>query len=415
VRASHQADGCRILQVKVLIAHNRYRSEFPSGEDRVVDTEAAALRGAGHTVTHFERRSDDIANWPRLRRAALPLSVIWSRSARQELQAAIRRDRPDVIHVHNTFPLLTASVLAAGTEARVPIVVTIHNYKLSCASGDFFRAGTVCHDCAGRLGLPGIVHGCYRGSRLTTAPVVAGTVLNRQSWRTRPSAYIFISESQRRAMESMNLPLSRSFVKWNLVPRTPAGATHDEGRVSYLGRLDQAKGLSVLMDGWDCYLGRSGDANLRLSIAGNGPLMPVIREWAGGRESVDLLGVLDRDGCRDLIARSRAVVVPSAWEETFGLVVVEAMAGGVPVIAARHGSLPELVSDGLNGALFGPGDPGDLSSVLEGVAADPDRWRQLGAAARRTYEAQWDPEANLAQLIDIYRFAIENPVWLDRS
>jgi glycosyltransferase involved in cell wall biosynthesis len=402
--------------VRILIAHNRYRSEFPSGEDRVVDTEAAALRTAGHIVNHFERRSDDIANWPRLRQAALPLSVMWSRSARQELREAIRQDRPDVIHVHNTFPLLTASILAAGAEAGVPIVVTIHNYKLSCASGDFFRTGTVCHDCAGRLGLPAIVHGCYRGSRLMTVPVVAGTALNRKSWRTRPSAYIFISESQRRAMEGIDIPLNRTFVKWNLVPRTPTGATHDdEGRVSYLGRLDQAKGLSVLMDGWDGYLARDADTSLRLSIAGNGPLMPVIQEWARRRPSVDLLGVLDRDGCRDLIARSRAVIVPSAWEETFGLVVVEAMAGGVPVIAARHGSLPELVGDGDNGILFRPGDAGDLSSVLEGVAADPERWRRLGAEARRTYEAKWDPDASLAQLIDIYRFAIENPVWSDRN
>jgi glycosyltransferase involved in cell wall biosynthesis len=399
--------------VKILLAHNRYRSEFPSGEDRVVDTEAAALRSAGHTVTHFERRSDDITNWPPLRRAALPVSVVWSRTAREELRASIRRDRPDVIHIHNTFPLLTASILAAGADERVPIVVTIHNYKLSCASGDFFRAGTVCHDCAGRIGLAGIVHGCYRGSRLMTLPVVAGTALNRKSWRTRPSAYIFISESQRRALSDMHLPMARSFVKWNLVPRAPTVVNDDDGRISYLGRLDQAKGLSVLMAGWDRYLA-GGEPKLRLSIAGNGPLMPEIRDWAGSRKGVDLLGVLDREGCRDLISRSRAVVVPSAWEETFGLVVVEAMAGGVPVIAARHGSLPELITDGINGRLFQPGDADDLAAVIEEVAVDPDRWHQLGTRARTTYEDRWDPDVNLAELLEIYRFAIDNPVWLDQ-
>jgi glycosyltransferase involved in cell wall biosynthesis len=400
--------------VRILLAHNRYRSEFPSGEDRVVDTEAAALRAAGHTVTHFERRSDDIADWPRLRRAVLPVSVVWSRRAREELRAAIRRDRPDVIHVHNTFPLLTASILAAGAEEQVPIVVTIHNYKLACASGDFFRAGAVCHDCSGGIGLPGIVHGCYRGSRLMTVPVVAGTVLNRKSWRSRPSAYIFISESQRRALGDMHLPMARSFVKWNLVPRAPTIVNDDEGRVSYLGRLDQAKGLSVLMAGWDRYLARTSEPTLRLSIAGNGPLMPAVQQWAGSREDVDLLGVLDRAGCRDLISRSRAVVVPSAWEETFGLVVVEAMAGGVAVVAAGHGSLPELISDGANGRLFRPRDAGDLAAVLEDVATDPDRWREMGTQARSTYEDRWDPDTNLAELLDIYRFAIDNPVWLDQ-
>jgi glycosyltransferase involved in cell wall biosynthesis len=399
--------------VRILLAHNRYRSEFPSGEDRVVDTEGAALRAAGHAVMHFERRSDDIAGWPPLRQAVLPLSVVWSRSARKDLKAAIRRDRPDVIHVHNTFPLLTASILAAGAEERVPIVVTIHNYKLLCASGDFFRGGTVCHDCAGRIGFPGIRHGCYRGSRLTTVPVVAGTAFNRKSWRTRPSAYIFISDSQRRALAPMNLPTSRSFVKWNLVPRTPPIANKDEGRVSYLGRLDEAKGLSVLMAGWDRYRARGTKPQLRLSIAGNGPLMPTLQGWAAGRGDIELLGVLDREGCRDLVSRSRAVVVPSAWEETFGLVVVEAMASGVPVIAAGHGSLPELISDGDNGKLFRPGDPRDLAAVLGEVAVHLEHWHQLGARARRTYEDRWDPDANLAELIDIYRFAINNPVWLD--
>jgi glycosyltransferase involved in cell wall biosynthesis len=400
--------------VRILVAHNRYRSEFPSGEDRVVDTEAAALRAAGHTVTHFERRSDDIPGWPALRRAALPVSVVWSRSAREELRAAIRRDRPDVVHLHNTFPLLTASVLAAGADERVPIVATIHNYKLSCASGDFFRDGHVCHDCSGRIGLAGVAHGCYRGSRLMTVPVVAGTVLNRRSWRTRASAYIFISESQRRALVGLDLPSNRSFVKWNLVPPTATVETRDEGRVAYLGRLDQAKGLSVLMDAWDRYRARHVPA-LRLAIAGNGPLMPVMQEWAADRDDVELLGVLDPDGCRDLVSRSRAVVVPSAWEETFGLVVVEAMAAGVPVIAAGHGSLPELIRDGVDGVLFRPGDAGDLARVLGGVAADPDKWRQLGAAARLAYEARWNPDANVRELIDIYRFAVENPVWLDKA
>jgi len=142
--------------------------------------------------------------------------------------------------------------------------------------------------------------------------------------------------------------------------------------------------------------------------------MPGIQDWAGDRKDVELLGVLDREGCRDLISRSRAVVVPSAWEETFGLVVVEAMAGGVGVVGAGHGSLPELISDGSDGQLFRPGDADDLAAVLEGVAADPDRWHQMGARARSTYEDRWDPDANLAQLLEIYQFAIDNPVWLDQ-
>jgi glycosyltransferase involved in cell wall biosynthesis len=402
--------------MKILIVHNRYRSEFPSGEDRVVDTESAALEAAGHTVMHFEKRSDDIAGWSAARRATLPLTLLGSRSSRNEIADVLRKDRPDVVHVHNTFPLLTASILGACDGERVPVVATIHNYKLACASGDFFRAEAVCHDCSGHIGLPGIAHGCYRGSPLTTIPVVAGMAAGRKAWKTLPSAYIFISDSQRRALSGLDLPLHRSFVKWNLVPRLPGSAAKDDGGlVVYLGRLDPAKGLPVLMDGWDLFHqqrdGAGNRSKVRLSIAGNGPLMPAVQKWAQGRSDVDVLGVLDRQGCGELLARARAVVVPSAWEETFGLVVVEAMAAGVPVVAADHGSLPELVTDGVNGVVFRPGDPRSLAGALQDVAASPDRWRALGAAARKTYESQWDPDVNLRELEKIYRFAIDNPVW----
>ena len=401
--------------MKILIVHNRYRSEFPSGEDRVVDTESAALRAAGHTVTHFEKRSDDIAGWSLARRAALPLTLLGSRSSRNEMADVLRKDRPDVVHVHNTFPLLTASILGACVRERVPVVATIHNYKLACASGDFFRAEKVCHDCSGHVGLPGIAHGCYRGSPLTTIPVVAGMAAGRKAWKTLPSAYIFISDSQRRALSDLDLPLHRSFVKWNLVPRLPGSAAKDDGGlVVYLGRLDPAKGLPVLMNGWDVFRrssdGNAGSNKVRLSIAGNGPLMPTVQTWARGRDDVEVLGVLDRQGCGELLARARAVVVPSAWEETFGLVVVEAMAAGVPVIAANHGSLPELVTDGVDGVVFRPGDPASLAGALQDVAADPDRWKTLGVAARNTYEDRWDPDANLRELEKIYGFAIDNPV-----
>jgi glycosyltransferase involved in cell wall biosynthesis len=205
-------------------------------------------------------------------------------------------------------------------------------------------------------------------------------------------------------------------VKWNLVPRLPGSAAKDDdGLVVYLGRLDPAKGLPVLMNGWDIFRrrsnGKDGSSKVRLSIAGNGPLMPTIRGWAHGRADVDVPGVLDRKGCGELLARARAVIVPSAWEETFGLVVVEAMGAGVPVVAADHGSLPELVTDGVNGTLFRPGDPASLADALQDVAADADGWRSLGLAARKTYESKWDPDANLRELERIYRFAIDHPVW----
>src|SRR5215471_10671641 len=183
--------------MKILLVHNRYRSGAPSGENRVVDQEGEALAALGHEVTQFGRSSDEIAQWPAAKKAMLPARIVWSREARQDLAAALREQRPDVVHVHNTFPLLSAAVLYACREARVPVVATIHNYRMVCAGGAFFRDGGVCHDCSPGSPARGVLHGCYRGSRAATVPTALSLSLHRRAWETLVSAYIFISASQR--------------------------------------------------------------------------------------------------------------------------------------------------------------------------------------------------------------------------
>jgi glycosyltransferase involved in cell wall biosynthesis len=396
----------RIMQI-----HNRYRSAAPSGENRVVDIEGAALAELGHEVVRFERFSDDIENWSRLHKATMPAKVVWNRESRRELGIRLRQWRPDVVHVHNTFPLLSSSVLYACRDAAVPVVATLHNYKLACASGDFFRQGAVCHDCANGSPVPAVLRGCYRDSRLATAPLALSTALHRTAWRSLVSAYILISKSQASLLTGLQLPADRVFVRDNLIPRRDGPPTATEPMVVYAGRLDEAKGARLLMVGWDRYLAMAGSAGarVRLAIAGSGPLSEEVAMWASGRPSVQLLGQLDSAACTSLVARSRAVIVPSAWEETFGLVVVEAMALAVPPIAAGHGSLPELVTAGVDGMLFRPGDPDALAAAISDAAADPDRYKAYGDQARQTYERRFNPERNLRELVGIYEYAVANP------
>ncbi|HMG65962.1 MAG TPA: glycosyltransferase, partial [Streptosporangiaceae bacterium] len=360
----------------------------------------------------FGRSSDDIEGWSRAKKATLPARVVWSREARRDLAAAIGRFAPDVVHVHNTFPLLSPSVLYACRDAGVPVVATIHNYKLACASGDFFRQGAVCHDCAPGLPVPGARHGCYRGSRAATAPVVLAMAAHRPAWRSLVSAYIFISAAQRDLLAGLSLPPDRVFVRHNLIPRRPAPEAAREPVVVYAGRLDEAKGARLLMAGWDSYRAgaAAGGAGLRLVIAGAGPLDQEVAAWAATRPSVELVGQLDRDQCSGLMARARGVLLPSAWEETFGLVVVEAMAVGTPPIASGHGSFPELINSGVDGVLFTPGDPADLGRVINDLEASPDQFEKYGAQARLTYEQRFDPLRSLDDLLKIYRYAREHPV-----
>jgi glycosyltransferase involved in cell wall biosynthesis len=395
--------------MKILLVHNRYRSGAPSGENRVVDQEGEALEALGHEVIRFGRSSDEIGQWPLAKKASLPARTVWSRETRRDLTALLRERRPAVVHVHNTFPLLSAAVLYACRDARVPVVATIHNYRLACANGAFFRDGKVCHDCAGSLPVAAVRHGCYRESRAATAPVALAMSVHRNAWKSLVSAYIFISAAQRDLLSESGLAPDRVFVKYNLIPRRSRPHVERTPTVVYAGRLDEAKGARLLMAGWDRYLERPGQPGLNLVVVGGGPLEGEMRAWASARPSVELTGTVSGERCAEYMSRGRAVVLPSTWEETFGLVAVEAMAAGVPPVAAAHGSFPELITPGVDGALFRPGDPAALALAIADVESNPGRYEDYGDQARKTYEERFDPDRIMTELLEIYRYAIAHP------
>jgi glycosyltransferase involved in cell wall biosynthesis/O-antigen/teichoic acid export membrane protein len=395
--------------MKILVVHNRYRSSSPSGEDRVVDQEHVALVDAGHVVRRFELFSDDIATFSPARKALVPAEVVWNPKSARDIAPVLEEFRPDVVHVHNLFPLLSPAVLTACQRHGIPSVVTLHNYRLICPAGTLFRDGAACRDCVGlKVPLPGVRHGCYRGSAAATIPIATATAAQRPIWRTAPSAYVFLSDAQRREMESMELPLDRCFVKPNLVLPVPA-RDEAEPLVVYTGRFTEAKGVRVLMQAWDRLLERRPTTALRLAFAGSGPLEETLRSWARSRPSVDVVGLLDREACTALVRRARAAVVPSEWPEPFGLVVPEAMAAGVAPIATAHGSFVDMIADGVDGLLYPPGDANALARIFEVAEDDPTSLDQLGQEARRTYERRFHPAKNVGELETIYRFAIDHP------
>ncbi|MER6534225.1 glycosyltransferase [Streptomyces sp900105755] len=389
----------------VLVVHNRYGSAQPSGENKVVDQEVELLRAAGHRVGVFERRSDDIAARSLLGKVAVPLLVPWNPGVRSELAARLRDERPDVVHVHNVFPLLSPAVLAACADAGVPAVATLHNYTQVCPPGTLQRDGRPCAECVGTAPVPAVRHGCYRDSRLATVPLAVSLSVNRRRWWTGVERFLCISAAQRDVLVRSGMPAERLTVKHNFVP-DPGSCREGEGEhLLYLGRLAEAKGVRLLMAAWD-EIAAGGGVGVPLVIAGTGPLEREVTAWAAGRDDVRYAGLLDTAECRKAIARSVAVVAPSTWLEAFGLVVVEAMAAGVPTVAAGHGAFVELVDDGVTGLLHRPGDAGSLASRIRRIAADPDRNRELGRAARRRYEQGFSPAVGLERLLEEYRTAI---------
>ncbi|MGV9844941.1 glycosyltransferase [Streptomyces fungicidicus] len=389
----------------VLVVHNRYASAQPSGENKVVDQEVALLRSAGHRVEVFERRSDDIAARSLPSKAALPLLVPWNPAVRRELAARLRAGRPDVVHIHNVFPLLSPAVLAACADAGVPAVATLHNYTQICPPGTLQRDGRPCTECVGATPLPAVRHGCYRGSRLATVPLAVSLSANRRRWWTGVERFLCISAAQRDVLVRAGMPAERLAVKHNFVPEPGVRRTGAGEHLLYLGRLAEAKGVRLLMAAWD-ELAAAGGVGVPLVIAGTGPLEDEVTAWAAGRDDVRYAGLYDTDRCRRAIAGAVAVVAPSTWLEAFGLVAVEAMAAGVPVVAAGHGAFTELVEDGGTGLLHRPGDAASLASRIRRITAEEDRNREMGRAARRRYERGFSPAVGLERLLEEYRTAI---------
>jgi glycosyltransferase involved in cell wall biosynthesis len=390
----------------VLVVHNRYSSAQPSGENNVVDQEVELLRGAGHRVELFERRSDDIAARSLPGKAALPLLVPWNPAVRAELAARLRAERPDVVHVHNVFPLLSPAVLAACADADVPVVATLHNYTQVCPPGTLQRDGRPCTECVGAaVPLPAVRHGCYRNSRLATVPLAVSLAVNRRRWWSGVDRFFCISAAQRDVLVRSGMPPERLAVKHNFVPEPGAVRVGPGEHLLYLGRLAEAKGVRLLMAAWDEVSG-AGGVGVPLVVAGAGPLEPEVAAWAAGRDDVRFIGLCDPAESRRVIARSVAVVAPSTWLEAFGLVVVEAMAAGVPTVAAGHGAFVELVEDGVTGLLHQPGDAASLALCLRRITADADVGREMGLAARRRYEQGFSPAVGLERLEEGYRAAI---------
>jgi glycosyltransferase involved in cell wall biosynthesis len=398
----------RAGKLRVVVAHNHYGSSAPSGENAVFEAEARLLAAHGHDVLRFERRSDAIRSQWLVGLARGALSTPWNPLAARELRALLRRERPDVLHVHNPFPMLSPAVFHAARGLPVATVWTLHNYRPFCAAATLVRDGAPCTECIDRRSaLPALRHGCYRGSRAATLPL-AGMIalLDRAGTLAREvDAFVVLTEFQRELVVRAGLPERRVHVKPNFhpAPPTPVPWPEREPRVLFAGRLGPEKGVRVLLDAWSLW----PEAPL-LEIAGDGPERAALEERARVHrlgDRVRFLGRIAPDEVERRLARARALVVPSLCFEGFPLVVRDAFAAGVPVVASRIGALERIVQDGATGLLFAPGDPADLSRRLSRAWGEPDHLAAMGLAARGAFEATCTADGSHERLLDIYEAA----------
>ncbi|MFI5692975.1 glycosyltransferase family 4 protein [Kribbella sp. NPDC051586] len=386
--------------MRVAMLHNRYRTGQPSGENTVVAQTVDLLRNSGHEIDLYARNSDDIAQLSRKDRALLPFRSVWSFSAERDLTHLLQAQRPDVVHVHNTFPLFSASVLWAAYRLDLPVVATLHNFRLLCANAVLQRDGRPCESCVGKLPLAAIRHSCYRESRVQTLPLATSIGVHNtlHTWQRYVDTFVVPSGFVRDRYAAAGFDPERFEVKPHAVPHSGAVRSGAGDGVVFLGRLSEDKGFADLLRAWDSSLGK-------LVVVGDGPLRAEAEERARKDLSVQVLGQRPWADGMELLRSARVAVVPARSYESFGLVVVEAFAHGVPVVASRLGALAELVDDGETGALTVPGDPEGLRKAI-GLVTDPETSIAFGARARQVYLDRFTPERDLVATERIYTDAI---------
>ena len=386
---------------RVLQVHTRYRQA--GGEDEVVTGEKQLLERAGievHQVT-FDNADlhEGVSLLGDLRLAG---SAIWSRAAGRRIREAISEHRPQVAHVHNTFSAASPSVVAAAAAAGVPVVHTLHNYRLVCPVATLFRDGHVCTDCVGRaIQWPAVVHRCVRASRPQSLVVAATNGFHRArgTFHRDVSQYIALTQFQREWMIEGGLPSSRITVVPNSLSSDPGQAAGAREGLLFAGRLSVEKGIGPLLSAAALVPGL-------VAVAGDGPYAQQVQR-ADTEGLVTYLGHLSRAAVAERIGAAIALVVPSVWFEGFPLVLLEAFARGTPVIASRIGSLAELVEHGKTGLLAEPGDPRDLAERMTWASEHPGDMGRMGATARERYEERFDADVHLTALVAAYETAMD--------
>lgn len=399
--------------MKVVIVHNAYPQY--GGEDTVVANETAMLKRHGYDVVPRIVPTEESGALNLIR---CGLSAVWNPVAARQLKLLLQREKPDIVHCHNTFPLLSPSIFAACRKAGIPVVQTIHNYRHICPAGGFFRDGAICEECIGKkFPSPVLKYRCYRNSRIASAipAMTAYTQRIRRTFERDVDAVIALNLFGKEKLIEGGLPADRIVIKPNfsLDPEMSDPGPRPEEKpftLCFAGRLSTDKGIGVLLDAWTDFfkaVTAGSTPQPRLRIMGEGEMADRVVTAAEQCPGIEYLGRLSHSDTVREIAQADGLVCPSIWYEGMPMTLLEAFSVGTPVIASRIGGLPEMVQEGINGLLFTPGDKEQLEAHFHKLYAAPALIDEMGSNARKIHESRYSEEVNFPLLDTIYRDVIE--------
>lgn len=387
--------------MNILSVHNRYL--LRGGEDEVFESETSLLTQYGWNVTPVVEQNvypDSIS-----KKVGYAFDCVWSRRWYGRFKELLDRHRPNLVHIHNFFPLFSPSIYYACRKANIPVVQTLHNYRLLCPAATFYREGRVCEECLHSGVGHSVRYGCYQGSKAGTAAIAAMIKIHQRmrTWSRMVDCYIALTEFSRNKFIEGGLPASRIRVKPNFVLPDPGMRNRRGDYAVFVGRLVDPKGLPALLSAWR----RLGD-RIPLVIVGDGPHRSDLEAsiGAGKYPGVSYRGRLPRQETLETIKGARFLIFPSEWYEGFPVTIAESFACGVPVLCSDLGSMQEIVAEGRTGLHFRPGDPQDLAHKVEWAWNNPEQIEAMGRGARLEFEAKYSAERNFYMLKEIYEFAL---------
>lgn len=386
--------------MKILFIHNRY--QYTGGEDAVLDAEFSLLQENGHEVLLVGQDNRSIHSF--IAKVNAFKDVAYSKTARLWVADKIQHHQPDVVHVHNFFPLLSPSIYDACIESGVPVIQTLHNYRTICPGAMLMRQGNICEKCVTGSAYQAVLHSCYKESVAGTFAVARMVEKHRatDTWKHKVNRFIALTEFARNKFIEAGFPEEKIVVKSNFT----VGSTLPENEANqnragalFVGRLSQEKGVRTLFNAW-------GNLDIPLRIAGSGPLESTLSDLIG--RSIKALGMLDQRSVQKEMRQAAFLVMPSEWYEGFPMVLVEAFSQGLPVVASRLGGMAEIIEDGVTGLHFEAGNAIDLAEKVRWMVEHPEECRQMGNNARATYLEKYTPEKNYDMLMNIYKEAIND-------
>ena len=381
---------------RILMVHNYY--QIPGGEDTVVANEMQMLKKYGHHVVFYSRNNSELNEMSKFQKLFLPVNTIFNFRTYRDIKRIIKQEKIDIVHVHNTLNLISPSVYYAAIQCGVPVVQTVHNFRLLCPGAIFYRNGHICEDCLEKGLWCAIRYNCYRNSKMQTLACVISTKFHRIIGIYGKINYICLTDfNKEKLLKLKQVKENKIFIKTNFVENTQKFIPVEkrENQFVFSGRLDKLKGIDILLKSWK----KMGKRAPKLIVCGTGPMEEWCKEFVEKNKiNVEIKGFISNEDVKKILANSKALILPTQLYEGFPMSIVEAYSVGTPVIGSNIGNVKSVIEERITGVIFTPTSKEMLIEAIIYILG----FHNIQESTKNVYLEKYTVQKNYIKLLNIY-------------